>query len=110
MNGPAQDPPGDLLLWTRYFDDLDDAMHDFEVGLARQEVEPLRSIQVPPGRIPDILHMRWTQSCQRITELEFRAQGLREDLRAEFSRLAHGTHTAQLNTGPGYGSSLDVSG
>jgi len=105
-----QKPVGDLLEWTRYFDQLDEAMHDFEVGLSQNGVEPLRPIATPFGRPPDILQIRWSQAYQRINELEFRAQALRNEIRAEFARLATGSRAAQLRTGPGYGSSLDVSG
>jgi hypothetical protein len=101
--------PGDLSLWTLYFDRLDQAMHDFEVGLSRHDVEPLRFIQSPAGRPPEILRPRLLQASERIRELEFRAQALREELRAEFARLADGHRVAELRTRTGYGSSLDVS-
>ncbi len=107
---PPGDETGDLLEWTRYFDKLDDAMHDFEVGLARQDVEPLRIIPAPSGKPPQVLHTRWAQAYQRISELEFRARSLREELRTEFARVSGGRRFGQPRSEPGYGSSLDVSG
>jgi hypothetical protein len=100
---------GNLALWTKYFDQLDQAMHDFEVLLSRHDVEPLRFIQPPPGRPPQVLRPRWLQASQRIRELEFRAQTLRAELRAEFARLSDGRRVSELRTRAGYGSSLDVS-
>jgi hypothetical protein len=107
---PAGDGYGDLLQWTRYFDQLDVAMHDFEAALARQDVEPLRQLTTPRGRPPEVLHLRWTQAQQRITELEFRARSLREELRIEFARLSGGRRVVQSRTNPGYGPSLDITG
>lgn len=107
---PEGDETGDLLEWTRYFDELDDAMHDFEVGLSRQDVQPLRIIQAPRGKPPEVLRTRWAQAYQRISELEFRARSLREELRSEFARVSGGRRSVQPRQGSGYGSSLDVSG
>lgn len=107
---PDGEETGDLSEWTRYFDELGAAMHDFEVGLSRQNVEPLRLIQAPRGKPPEILHARWAQAYQRISELEFRARALREDLRAESARVSGGRRFVQSRPGSGYGSSLDISG
>ncbi len=107
---PDGEETGDLLEWTQYFDELDQAMHEFEVGLAQQDVEPLRVVQTPHGRPPLILRTRWAQAYQRISELEFRARSMREELRAEFSRVSSGGRRfGQPSPGAGYGS-LDVSG
>jgi hypothetical protein len=107
---PEGEETGDLLEWTRFFDDLDAAMHDFEVGLSRQDVEPLRNVPPPHGQPPLVLHTRWAQAYQRISELEFRARSMREDLRSEFARISGGRRSAQTRPDSGYGSSLDVSG
>ena len=105
--GPDAMPTGDLTAWSRYFDDLEAAMHDFEAALSRRDVQPLREIPVPHGAPPEALRGRWLTDYQRISELEFRALALREDLRTEFNRL----HGARRRLPPdGYGSSIDISG
>jgi len=102
------EPTGDLLEWTRYFDQLDEAMQEFEVGLLQQDVEPLRFVPAPAGKPPEILHTRWTQAYERISELEFRARSKREEIRTEFRRLGSGRRP-QPPAGAGYGSTLDIS-
>ena len=105
-------PAGDLADWNAYFDQLEAAMHDFEAALVRRDVQPLRDIPLPAGAPPDELRERWLTDYQRISELEFRALALREDLRSEFSRLQGGTRrTASPDGyGHGYGSAIDISG
>jgi hypothetical protein len=92
--------------WASYFDALDDAMHDFEVALSRRDVEDLRMIPLPDGTPPEELRERWSNSYQRILELEFRARALREELKAEFARLNGVRHPRASS----YGSGLDISG
>ncbi|MFI7585859.1 hypothetical protein ACIB24_02145 [Spongisporangium articulatum] len=108
MTGPETDQPvGDLAEWSRYFDQLEIAMHDFEAALAQRDVTPLAEIAVPFGAPPEALRDRWAADYARLGELEFRALALREDLRAEFSRL-HGPR--RPDGYGGYGSSIDISG
>lgn len=105
-------PAGDVAAWSAYFDELEAAMHDFEAALARREVEPLRDVPLPTGAPPDELRERYLTDYQRISELEFRALALREDLRLQFSKLQGGGRRAAgpEGYGHGYGSSIDLSG
>ena len=108
--GPRETSPesDDLDTWVRYFDDLEVAMHDFEVGLSQQNVMPLRYIETPVGHPPEQLRERSGELYLRITELEFRARFLREEIRAESARLPR----SRTKTGPksdwNYGSALDI--
>lgn len=102
-------PAGEPAAWSAYFDDLEKAMHDFEAAMVRGDVQPLRDIPLPDGAPPDQLRERWLADYQRISELEFRALALREDLRKQFNRL-HGTRRTPPLEGYGYGSAIDISG
>jgi hypothetical protein len=121
MNGSALPPDAlssdcdgdsaDLATWTRYFDDLEVAMHDFEVGLSQHDVAPLRPVITPAGHPPEELRERSSGLYTQITELEFRARVLREEVRAEFARLPRGGRAATDTKGDwDYGSSLDIRG
>lgn len=105
--GPETMPVGDFTSWAQYFDELELAMHDFEVALSRRDVEELRAVNLPPGAPPESLKERWLSCYQRISELEFRALALREELRLEFARLNHNTRRQPPD---GYGSSIDITG
>ena len=39
----------DLATWIRYFNTLETAMREFEVGLTQQHVVPMREIEIPVG-------------------------------------------------------------
>jgi hypothetical protein len=98
----------DLSTWVSYFDDLEAAMHDFEVGLSQQNVMPLRYIETPVGHPPEELRERSGELYLRITELEFRARFLREEIRAESARLPRGRTRGGPKSDWNYGSSLDI--
>ena len=105
-------PAGDVAAWTAYFDELEAAMQDFEAALVRRDVQPLRDVPLPDGAPPEELRERYLSDYQRISELEFRALALREELRMQFSRLQG---NARRPGGPdgyghGYGSSIDITG
>jgi hypothetical protein len=105
------DGSSDLGTWTRYFDDLESAMHDFEVGLSQHEVAPLRLVETPAGHPPEELRERSSGLYTQITELEFRARVVREEVRAEFARLPRGGRTVSDSKGDwDFGSSLDIRG
>ena len=116
MNGPstAPGPDGaptlstDPATWARYFDDLEAAMHDFEVGLSQHNPLPLRQIPIPVGQPPEELQARSKELYQRITELEFRARFLREEIRAELARLPRGRTRSGPKSDWNYGSALDI--
>lgn len=76
-----------VVAWTGYFDAVEQSMHDFEVALSRHDVFDLRLIPPPAGRPPDSFRGRSEELQRWITELEFRARFLREEYRAEISRL-----------------------
>lgn len=100
----------DLATWITYFNDLEAAMHDFEVGLSQHDVAPLRAIHTPKGHPPEEMRNRSSGLYTRITELEFRARVLREEVRVEFARLPRGRSRAAAFGDWGYGSSLDIKG
>ena len=107
MSGPETRQLDDSGGWETYFNQLEDAMHDFEVALSRRDVEELRHVAMPSGAPPESLKERWLSCYQRISELEFRALALREEMRLEFARLHHGTPRQPPE---GYGSSIDITG
>lgn len=80
------DPPT-VTEWSRYFDEVERSMHAFEVALSRHDVYDLRPIPAPPGRPPESFRDRTERLQRQITELEFRARFLREEFRAEISRI-----------------------
>jgi hypothetical protein len=98
----------DLATWVRYFDDLEAAMHDFEIGLSQQNVMPLRYIETPVGHPPEELRERSGGLYLRITELEFRARFLREEIRAESARLPRSRAKGGPKADWNYGSALDI--
>jgi hypothetical protein len=110
---PAADPAGsaDLATWVAYFNDLEAAMHDFEVGLSQHDIAPLRPVNTPAGHPPEQLRERSSGLYTQITELEFRARVLREEVRAEFARLPRGGRMPAETKGDwDFGSSLDIRG
>jgi hypothetical protein len=124
MSGPPTTPrPGEpsagstgstgsagLTEWVRYFNDLEKAMHDFEVGLSQQNVAPLRSVPIPPGHPPEQLRTRSGELYLRISELEFRARIIREELRAASARLPRGRTPSGPEADWNFGSALDING
>jgi len=98
----------DLATWQRYFNDLDSTMHDFEVGLSQNNVSPLKELRIPPGHPPEELRERSSELYARITELEFRARFLREEIRAEAARLPRGRAPSGPKSEWNYGSALDI--
>jgi hypothetical protein len=102
----------DLATWVRYFDELESAMHDFEVGLSQHDIAPLRPVVTPPGHPPEELRERSNGLYTQITELEFRARVLREEVRAQFARLPRGGRNLSSDTKGDwdFGSSLDIRG
>jgi hypothetical protein len=100
----------DTADWVTYFNNLEEAMHEFEVGLSQHNVAPLRSLPTPGGFPPEELRERSGELYTRITELEFRARVQREEMRAEFARLPRVRAAAAAQQGWGYGSALDISG
>jgi hypothetical protein len=99
----------DLATWTKYFDDVEMVMHEFEVALSRQSVTELHFSPAPPGHPPEELRRRTGELYRWVTELEFRARFMREEIRAEFARLPR-----RPKPGPkaywNYGSALDING
>jgi len=79
-------PPA-VTAWSRYFDEVERSMHEFEVALSRHDVYDLRPVPAPPGRPPESFRGRAERLQRQITELEFRARFLREEFRAEISRI-----------------------
>jgi hypothetical protein len=100
----------DPTIWIRYFDALEAAMHEFEVGLSRQNVVPLQELEVPPGHPPEEMRRRSRELYLRITELEFRAKFLREELRAQVARLPRGRTRSGPKAEWNYGAALDING
>jgi hypothetical protein len=103
------DDSTDLATWVKYFDDIEQTMHEFEVALSRQRVTELHFAPAPPGHPPEQLRRRTIELYRWVTELEFRARFLREEIRAEFARLPRRTRSgrkAEWN----YGSALDING
>jgi hypothetical protein len=101
----------DLATWVTYFNELEAAMHDFEVGLSQHDVAPLRPVLTPNGHPPEELRERSSGLYTQITELEFRARVLREEIRAEFARLPRGGRMPVETKGDwDFGSSLDIRG
>jgi hypothetical protein len=100
----------DLSTWTRYFDEIERSMHEFEVALATQSVVDLHFVPAPPGQPPEELRRRTGELYRWITELEFRARFLREEFRAEMARLPRGRGGPTSKSGWNYGSALDING
>ncbi len=73
--------------WATYFDSVEASMHEFEVALSRHDVFDLHPIEPPAGRPPESFRQRSEELQRWITELEFRARFLREEFRAEITRI-----------------------
>jgi hypothetical protein len=105
------EPASDLATWARYFDDVEQAMHEFEVALSRQGVTALQFIPPPAGEPPEELHKRTRELNRWMAELDFRARFVREQIRSEFARLPRGRGSATGGKSTWtYGSALDING
>ncbi len=93
--------------WAGYFDAVEQAMHEFEVALSRHDVFDLRPIPHPPGRPPESFRQRSEELQRWVTELEFRARFLREEFRAEISRIRPQFARRQESR---VGATLDING
>jgi hypothetical protein len=107
---PGWSDPEDIARWTKYFDDLDAAMHEFEAQLSQHHFVPLRELAAPEGMPPDALRDRAEELYLHISELEFRAQFLREEIRAEIGRLPRGRAHSDGRSDWAFGRALDVNG
>ena len=96
-----------VTAWTSYFDAVEHAMHEFEVALSRHDVFDLRPIAPPPGRPPESFRNRSEDLQRWVTELEFRARFLREEFRAEISRIRP---QAARRSEARVGATLDING
>ncbi|GAB6899873.1 hypothetical protein [Kineosporia succinea] len=93
--------------WNRYFDEVERSMHDFEVALGRHDVFALKVVPPPDGRPPEAFRQRSEELQRWVTELEFRARFLREEFRAEISRIRP---TFNRVSEARMGSTLDING
>ncbi len=107
---PGWANPEEVERWSRFFDDLDAAMHEFEVELSQQHFVPLREVTPPPGMPPAELRDRSEELYLRVCELEFRAQFLREEIRAEIARLPRGRAHSNGKSDWAFGRALDING
>ncbi|MBT0771420.1 hypothetical protein KIH74_20955 [Kineosporia sp. J2-2] len=93
--------------WNVYFDAVEESMHEFEVALSRHNVFDLHLVPPPPGRPPESFRHRSEELQRWVTELEFRARFLREEFRAEISRIRPTfTRVSEARVG----STLDING
>ncbi|GLY13944.1 hypothetical protein LWF15_02715 [Kineosporia rhizophila] len=96
-----------VAAWNNYFDAVEQSMHEFEVALSRHDVFDLRPIEPPGGRPPESFRRRGEDLQRWITELEFRARFLREEFRAEITRVRP---QAARRSESRVGATLDING
>lgn len=96
-----------VTAWASYFDAVEHAMHEFEAALSHHDVFELQPIAAPPGHPPESFRKRNEELQRWVTELEFRARFLREEFRAEISRLRpQGARRSESRVG----ATLDIHG
>jgi hypothetical protein len=101
----------DLITWAAYLDQVEQAMHEFEVALSQRSVTDLHFIPPPAGEPPEELRRRTGELYRWMTELEFRARFVREEIRSEFARLPRGRGASDGSKSSwNYGSALDING
>ncbi|GAB3241701.1 hypothetical protein [Kineosporia babensis] len=96
-----------VTAWAEYFDEVEHAMHEFEGALSRHDVYNLQPIVPPEGRPPEDFRHRSDELQRWITELEFRARFLREEFRAEITRIRP---QAARRSDSRVGTTLDING
>jgi len=96
-----------VTAWAGYFDAVEQSMHEFEVALSRHDVFDLRPVPAPAGRPPESFRSRSEELQRWVTELEFRARFLREEYRAEMSRIRP---QSSRRSDSRVGTTLDING